>query len=120
MRRFAPLALTAFLGACAGGAPPASPVIAPPRATPAPAVVRGPLNGQSAGELVARFGSPTFQVREGPGLKLQWSSASCVLDVYLYPPVGSAGEARALHADARRPDGNATDAGGCARAIEGE
>ena len=114
MRRIIPLALTVFLAACAGSAP-APEIIAPLR--PAPAVVSGALVGRTSAELAGRFGTPQFQVREGPGLKLQWSSASCILDVYLYPPVGKSLGETAIHADARRPDGSVTDAARCADTI---
>ena len=58
--------------------------------------------GASAAELGQRFGPPTFQVREGPGTKLQWSRGGCVLDAYLYGP----GTERVTHVDARRPSGD--------------
>ena len=45
--------------------------------------VRSNLIGMSAGELIQRMGQPALQVREGPGLKLQFRGRSCILDAYL-------------------------------------
>ncbi len=59
----------------------------------------------TADELGQRFGQPTFQVREGPGTKLQWSQNGCVLDAYLYPPESGHGADRVAHVDARAPSG---------------
>ena len=98
MRRLFPF-LALGLAACA--------TTPPPTATPEPVVVaplpvRTGLTGLTQAELQTRFGAPSFQVREGTGLKLQWQNGSCVLDAYLDPPVvGRA--ATVLHADARRP-----------------
>ena len=66
-------------------------------------VVRTGLSGLSQGELAARFGAPTFTLREGSGLKLQWQNASCVLDAYLYPPGTGAALPTVIHVDTRRP-----------------
>ena len=99
MRRLLPFA-TLFLAACATA--PRTPVDSP--ATPAPTrPVRGGVLGLTEADLTARFGPAPFRVREGAGLKLQWQSANCVLDTYLYPPERGAGAATVLHADARRP-----------------
>jgi hypothetical protein len=68
-------------------------------------------------ELGSRFGAPTFQVREGPGLKLQWSVPACVLDTFLYAAPGS-GVMRVTYVDARRPSGDPTDRNGCIAAID--
>ena len=110
MRFLAPASVL-LLTACASTPAPPMAVVT---AVPAAPVVSGALIGRTSAELVARFGTPQFQVREGPGLKLQWSSASCILDVYLYPPVGSAVGERAVHADARRADGGVVEVAGCA------
>jgi hypothetical protein len=91
-----------LLAACA-------PRVTQPAPAPAPTpVVRPPsgvLIGLTASELGARFGQPTFQVREGGGTKLQWSENGCVLDAYLYPPEGGRGVDRVMHVDARNPSG---------------
>jgi hypothetical protein len=57
--------------------------------------------------LIQLFGQPALQVREGPGLKLQWRGRSCVLDAYLYAQ-GTAGE-RVAHVDTRVQSGADTD-----------
>jgi hypothetical protein len=113
MRLIFPVAIALALAACA---------TAPREVTPAPAtstaaVVRptGALVGLSVSELIARFGQPALQVREGPGLKLQWAGASCVLDAFLYASAG--GHERATHVEARRPTGDPLDAQSCALAL---
>jgi hypothetical protein len=69
-------------------------------------------------ELQQRFGPAPFQLREGTGLKLQWQNATCVLDLYLYPPAGGSGAAVVLHADARRPgSGDSVPAESCAASL---
>ena len=110
--RFLALASVLLLSACVS-TPEPEPVALPAAVAPRPPV-SGALIGRTSAELVARFGTPQFQVREASGLKLQWSSASCILDVYLYPPVGSAVGERAVHADARRADGGVVEVNGCA------
>jgi hypothetical protein len=87
-----------------------------PRAQPLPQ--RGTLLGLTVDELARLFGRPTFQVREGPGLKLQWSVPACVLDTYLYPPPNGMGVARVTYAEARRRDGSPADQAGCIAAID--
>ena len=67
----------------------------------------------TAGELVLRFGQPALQVREGPGLKLQFRGRTCVLDAYLYPPVQGGGPERVTHVDTRLPSGNDTPQPAC-------
>jgi hypothetical protein len=112
MRLIFPVAIALALAACATA--PREPTPAP--ATPA-AVVRptGALVGLSASELIGRFGQPALQVREGPGVKLQWAGASCVLDAFLY--ASSGGHERATHVEARRPTGDPLDAQSCALAL---
>ena len=88
----------------------------PASATPtAAARATGALVGLSASELIGRFGQPALQVREGPGLKLQWAGTACVLDAFLYPTSG--GHERATHVEARQPTGNPIDAQSCALAL---
>ncbi len=106
MRRLTP-ALVILLAACS-----TVPKNAP---TPVPIKVRptGELIGMSVHDLGLRFGQPRLQVQEGPGTKLQWTGGGCVLDVYLYPPVGSHGNQRVTYADARRPSGADIDVKSC-------
>lgn len=72
----------------------------------------------TASELAQRFGRPAIQVREGPGIKLQFRGA-CVLDAYLYPPDDGRGPERVTHVDARLPSGVETDQAGCIRSLAG-
>ena len=113
MRRLAPLAAL-LVAACAG-----TPQPAPAPATPATpqARERGDLIGLTAPELVQRFGQPAFQVREGVGVKLQFSGSGCVLDAYLYPQAGNTGVARVTHVDTRRPSGEDVPQAACLAAL---
>ena len=114
MRRLAP-ALTLLLAACASETP-------APVTTPAPTASRhqhGRLIGLTAPQLGELFGAPRLQIREGPGLKLQYRGGGCVLDTYLYPPASGQGVERVTHIDTRLPSGADTDQVGCEAAIEG-
>jgi len=114
LRRLAP-ALTLILAACVSETP-------APEATPAP--VResthehGRLIGLAAPDLGELFGAPALQVREGPGLKLQYRGGGCVLDAYLYAPPSGQGVERVTHVDTRLPSGADTDPVACQAAIE--
>ena len=98
-----------LLAGCVARAPEA-----PPPVTQAPVPTRpampGSLVGMSAGELIQRMGQPTLQVREGPGLKLQWRGRSCVLDAYLYL---QGNVERVTHVDTRLANGNDTSQPAC-------
>jgi hypothetical protein len=72
--------------------------------------------GFTAPEMIRRFGSPAFQVREGAGLKMQWRGIACVLDAYLYPSVGNVD--RVTHVDTRLPSGNDASQAACIAALE--
>ena len=111
--RFLTLTLVLLAAGCAT-AP--KPVVAP-RAAPEPARERGDLIGLDAGALGARFGQPRLQVREGVGTKLQYAGGSCLLDAYLYPPVGG-GAARVVHVDTRNREGQPVGQPGCIAMIE--
>lgn len=112
------------LAGCVGGSGPASAPV-PVRTT---GVVRVPqvmapqglggVIGQDADLLVRRFGSPRIDLTEGDARKLQFSSATCVLDIYLYPMRPGA-EPSAAHVAARqRQGGAAVDPGACIREVE--
>ena len=106
MRHFLALSLALLAAGCASSPKPEP-------AQPAPAKHTGPVSaliGLTANELITHFGQPKLQVREGPGLKLQWASSSCVLDVYLYP---EGGREKATHVDSRRPSGDSIDQRSC-------
>lgn len=106
MRILITLFAALLLAGCAARAP-ETPVVTPPTAiTPSGP---GTLIGLTAGEAMARLGQPALQVREGPGLKLQWRG-SCVLDAYLYLQ-GSV--ERITHVDTRLSNGNATPQPAC-------
>jgi len=115
MRRLFPSAAILLLSACAT-APQQAPTPRPTPVTPAPVRESGGLIGLTAGELVQRFGSPALQVREGPGLKLQFRGR-CVLDVYLYGPPQGGGPERVTHVDTRLASGNDTPQAGCIAAL---
>jgi len=113
MRRLA--SLTALLVAACATTPPPSPApVTPvtPHARPSAGLI-----GLTADELVQRFGTPSFQVREGVGLKLQFARAGCVLDAYLYPAAIGGGLARVTHVDTRRPSGEDVPQANCMAAL---
>jgi len=83
----------------------AAPPITPPRGL-------DDVMGRDARALVALFGNPGLDVREGRARKLQFLGSACVLDAYLYAPRGG-GEPVVTHVDARLPDGRDTDRGIC-------
>jgi len=114
MRRFS-LALTLLAAGCATA--PQKPTPQPVPVTPSPQV-RSDILGLTAPELVAHFGNPALQIREGVSLKLQFRSPRCVLDAYLYPPATGAGPARVTHVDARLPSGSDTNQAACISALE--
>ncbi|WP_309611754.1 hypothetical protein [Sphingomonas sp.] len=115
MRRIVPV-LTLFLAACASETP--APVVTPAAVPAKGSHGHGRLIGLSISDLGEVFGSPAFQVREGPGLKLQYRGGGCVLDAYLYPPEKGQGVERVTHIDARLASGADTDAVACEAAIE--
>ena len=117
MRRLAP-ALTLLLAACASET--RAPVdTAPPVGPALSAHHHGHLLGLSVPDLGKLFGTPNLQVREGPGLKLQYRGGGCVLDAYLYLPESGQGVERVTHVDTRLSSGADTDQVGCEAAIEG-
>ena len=71
------------------------------------------LSGATAGELMQLLGPPALQVREGPGLKLQFRGRSCILDAYLYPPQQGTGPERVTYIDARTSSGDAANKENC-------
>ena len=136
--RFAPALLLVPLAACTA---------IPPTSQPAPPVLRPPVTGvpptrpvappqapfrtpevqhvpglenvleQDAAALQRLFGPPRLDVREGDARKLQFASAACVLDVFLYP-LRTGAEPVATHVEARRAsDGQDVDRVACARAL---
>jgi hypothetical protein len=103
--------------------------VAPVRQTTAPPVRPSPppppvystnglegVMGQTARSLIALFGNPDFDDREGPARKLQFLGPACVLDAYLYAPRAGA-EPVVTHVDARLPDGRDMDRSSCVAAL---
>ena len=72
--------------------------------------------GQNARALIALFGNPDLDDREGPARKLQFLGPVCVLDAYLYAPRAGA-EPIVTHVDARLPDGRDMDRSSCVAAL---
>ena len=72
--------------------------------------------GSTGPALIAQFGRPDLDLREGSARKLQFLSPVCVLDAYLYPP-SRGGEPVVTHVDARLPDGREMDRSSCVAAI---
>ena len=107
MRPLVPMMACLLLVGCVRAPQQPEPLPKPPSPTPS---VPGGLVGLSAGELIQRMGQPALQVREGPGLKLQWRGRSCVLDAYLYLQ-GSV--ERVAHVDTRLSNGNDTSQPAC-------
>ena len=71
--------------------------------------------GHDARSLVAQFGEPEIDVREGEGRKLQFVGPICVLDAYLYPK--GRREPVVTYVDARQPDGRDIDRASCVAAL---
>ena len=96
--------------------------VAPPT-LPAPIV---PIPGGTAGltsvigktgnGLIALFGQPSADVREGTARKLQFGNATCVLDAFLYPK--GSGEPVVTYVDARQTDGSPVDRASCVMALQ--
>lgn len=110
---------TAGLAGCAT-APRTAPPVHVERALPVPTTrtLSGldAVMGRGARALVALFGDPGLDVREGPARKLQFLGPACVLDAYLYPPRGG-GDPVVTHVDARQPDGRDIDRASCVEAL---
>ena len=115
------LLLTAALAACATPQPRAAPPVRIERPPP----ISVPLHtlpsdeavmGRDARALIALFGTPGLDLREGPARKLQFLGPACVLDAYLYTPRGG-GDAVVTHVDTRLPDGRDADRAACIAAL---
>ncbi len=83
-------------------APAAAVIPTIPPSTPEPAIARlpeiGKLQGMRREELLSLLGKPDFQRNDPPAELLQYRSADCVVDIFLY---GDAGDYRVVHAEAR-------------------
>lgn len=75
--------------------------------------------GKGASTLTQRFGNARLDLIEGDARKLQFSSESCVLDIFLYPLQDNA-DPVATHIEARqRVGGASTDHADCIADIAG-
>jgi len=91
-----------------------------PDTTPVPTNMRAAAGlervvGQNAAALIALFGKPDADVSEGTGRKLQFASAACVLDAYLYPR--RSGAPVVTYIDSRQLDGSPIDRASCIAAL---
>ena len=116
MRRSLVFTSLLLVAGCATAPEQPSPQPSPITASPH---IRSSLLGLTVSELVQRLGTPVLQIREGPGVKLQFRSDRCVLDAYLYPPLGSQGGERVTHVDTRLRSGGDIDQRSCVAAIQG-
>jgi hypothetical protein len=116
------LLATAALAACVSTERPRT---APPVRSEHQPAVSAPLHtatgleivmGRNARALIALFGNPGLDLREGPARKLQFLGPGCVLDAYLYAP-RRGGDPVVTHVDARLPDGRDTDKAACVEAL---
>jgi hypothetical protein len=111
------LASVTLAGCVAAPAPP--PAAAPPPPALSPLGLEAVM-GATAQRLIAQFGNPDLDLREGPARKLQFLGPACVLDAYLYPPGEGRGEPVVTHVDARQPDGREMDRASCVAALIAE
>lgn len=115
MRQAAGLTVMLMLAACA------APQAAPPVSAPPPQLYRTQSGldrvlGQNADAIVRLFGAPELDSREGNSRRLQFGSAICVLDAYLYPERPGA-MPRVTHIDARDRQGRDFDRASCIAAL---
>jgi len=109
------LGAAALLAGCETTPPPRPIPVAPPLPPPLAAGLDRVM-GHDARALIVLFGAPDLDVREGAARKLQFTSAICVLDAYLYPPAAG-GESVVRYIDARRPSGEDIDRASCIAAL---
>jgi hypothetical protein len=117
MRRFLISSSFVLLAACATRPQP----IPSQQPLPQPSSpTSGGIFGLTSQELVQRFGTPALQIREGSSVKLQFRSRFCVLDAYLYPPVGQpAAPYRVNHVEARNRAMAPVDQATCLTTLQG-
>lgn len=113
------------VGACAAGENPNANITNPeaPTALPAkpakpvkpakPKVTADQLLGQKADWLNRRLGKPGFTRRDGKAEIWQYKSASCVVNVFLYPGESSKAEYSVLHFNTRDLKGAPVPRGAC-------
>ena len=113
-------ALALLAAGCTAAPPPrAASAVAPPAAAVAQPIRAGdPVLGRTAEQLQSIFGAPAAQRVEGSARRLQFASAVCVLDAYLYP--SERGEASVTHVDTRRVTGEDIDRAACVAALRAD
>ena len=116
MRRILLALLPGIVLAGCGGSGVARPARAAPVPIPTGTMGLEGVMGQNARGLVARFGTPATDLLEGSARKLQFTSATCVLDAYLYPK-GKA-EPVVTYLDTRQGDGSPVDRASCVAALQ--
>lgn len=115
MKRLAPLALIALPLAGCVSSPAARPTLVPGRSAATFSTVGlERVMGQTAPALIALFGNPDADVREGDARKLQFAGPICVLDTYLYTKDG---KQVVTYVDARQPSGATIDRASCVAAL---
>ena len=114
MTRLAMLLMLTLVAGCAS----TPRVVAPVTAVSPPLRPQGldRVLGHNAAQLVAIFGPADQDVHDHDARKLQFRSAICVLDAYLYPGRGG-GEPTVSYLDARQADGRDIDRASCVAAI---
>ena len=96
--------------------PPSVPESSDPPPPPLPDVRAAELVGYDRARLTALLGPPDFARRDAPAELLQYRDATCVLDLFLYPPSDAAPE-RVTHVEARDRDAGAAKADDCLMAV---
>lgn len=115
MKHLLPLALAALPLAGCVTTPAVRPTKVPEQAPPSYSRVGlERVMGQTAPALIALFGEPDADVREGDARKLQFAGPICVLDAYLYPKGGAS---VVTYVDARQPSGATIDRASCVAAL---
>ena len=109
------MSATLLVSACVPRQAPTPQAPAPQRQPGQPAPQRNDLIGLTAAQLIAIFGTPALQVREGAGLKLQFRGRNCVLDAYLYPEPR---QELVSYVEARSLSGEPANAQGCYDALK--
>lgn len=115
MIRNIPVAGLALLAACAP-VPKAQPIAVAPPPPPIRTTGLERVIGADARRLVALFGRADQDVWEANARKLQFGSAICIMDTYLYPPAKGK-EPLVTYVDARQPDGKPIDRASCVAAL---
>lgn len=114
-----------LVSACSAGSSGAPTSVRPAPSSgsvPAPTILReaglSSVIGEGASSLTRRFGDARIDLSEGDVRKLQFVSANCVLDIFLYPLERNAAPI-ATHVEARqRAGGGDADRARCIKDVE--